>query len=369
MADRFALKKLTASDLTFFEWQFRNKNAGNQKAINLNADVFIKKHFPSLNEKSRRGDGKFTLDLTILGPGLAGKYNLQRKIIKTSSYKNWRLDGEFVFNPDDHEDRFNNLVPDDLAIFQFIGFPIPIAATMVLLASNDEYDKAMHASFAMHLGGHSMATIDRLTINEIVNKCKPIDGHPIHEILFEEELEDASYGGYDGLEKILKRRRIPVSPDDLKRAKEESATVGRDGEFYINLYFDTLQREGRIESYEWSSDLNAVSPYDFNYTEQGQRILVEVKSTKGEFNRKLHISKHEVQQALVSDERYDIYRVYEMSEKIIKLRISKNFREFANKISIALKGLPKGVDIDSFSIDPGVLPFESEKVISIEDGS
>ena len=47
---KLALKKLTASDLTLFEWHFRNRNAGNQKAINLNADVFVQQLFPALPE-------------------------------------------------------------------------------------------------------------------------------------------------------------------------------------------------------------------------------------------------------------------------------------------------------------------------------
>jgi len=39
MPSRLALKKLTRSDLTFFEPKYRTIGAGNQKAINLNADV------------------------------------------------------------------------------------------------------------------------------------------------------------------------------------------------------------------------------------------------------------------------------------------------------------------------------------------
>ena len=39
---RFAIKKLTRSDLTFFEYQFRRQNAGHQKSINLNrSQVYI----------------------------------------------------------------------------------------------------------------------------------------------------------------------------------------------------------------------------------------------------------------------------------------------------------------------------------------
>ena len=57
MQRRIALKRLTASDLTLFEWQFRNRNAGNQKSINLNADVFIVQLFPSMPEAALDAGG------------------------------------------------------------------------------------------------------------------------------------------------------------------------------------------------------------------------------------------------------------------------------------------------------------------------
>ena len=47
MADRIAIKRLTASDCTLFEAVFRSIDAGNQKSINLNADVLIDRLYPA----------------------------------------------------------------------------------------------------------------------------------------------------------------------------------------------------------------------------------------------------------------------------------------------------------------------------------
>jgi hypothetical protein len=92
MIRKLAIKRLTASDLTLFEWHFRNQAlGGNQKAINLNADVFIDKLYPGLPEIAAKTGGKIPLDLFIYGPGLEPEYNLQRKIVKFGTYKNWRL--------------------------------------------------------------------------------------------------------------------------------------------------------------------------------------------------------------------------------------------------------------------------------------
>lgn len=102
-----------------FEWQFRNKNAGNQKSINLNADVFIDRLYPSLQDTDVGRNGRVPLDLFLYGPGNARAWNLQRKIIKGGSYKNWRLNGEYIANPPDQPNRFDVLVPGDFVIFDF----------------------------------------------------------------------------------------------------------------------------------------------------------------------------------------------------------------------------------------------------------
>ena len=46
MPERIAIKILTVSDLTFFDALYQRSNVGNQKAKNLNADVFAKQLYP-----------------------------------------------------------------------------------------------------------------------------------------------------------------------------------------------------------------------------------------------------------------------------------------------------------------------------------
>ena len=123
MPAKLAIKKLSASDLTFFEWHFRHNNAGNQKAINLNADIFIKELYPSLPDNpSINNKSRLPIDLYIYGPGSSPELNLQRKITKQVSYKNWRLNGEFVNDPESPE-RFKPLEKGDFVVFEFAGEP------------------------------------------------------------------------------------------------------------------------------------------------------------------------------------------------------------------------------------------------------
>ncbi|MEM0941187.1 MAG: hypothetical protein AAGI25_15585 [Bacteroidota bacterium] len=113
MSRKLALKRLTGSDLTLFEWQFRTINKGNQKSINLNANIFVEKLYPLLPQLADEKDGRIPIDLSIYGPGLNRLDNLQRKIIKGETYKNWRLNGEFIYNRPETPDRYNILKEGD----------------------------------------------------------------------------------------------------------------------------------------------------------------------------------------------------------------------------------------------------------------
>jgi hypothetical protein len=132
---KLALKRLTKSDLTIFEWHFRNRNAGNQKSINLNADVFVNELYPAVPAAALTNGNEMPVSVSIFGPGVKTELPLARKIIKGAAYKNWRLNGEFIFNPAGDPERFNVLVPGDLAVMEFLGEARPTSLRMFLLAS------------------------------------------------------------------------------------------------------------------------------------------------------------------------------------------------------------------------------------------
>ena len=133
---KLALKRLTKSDLTIFEWHFRNRNAGNQKSINLNADVFVSELYPSLHAVALTNGNEMPVSIGIFGPDVKTELSLARKIIKGAAYKNWRLNGEFIFNPAGDPERFNVLRPDDLAVMEFSGEAHPTSLRIFLLASD-----------------------------------------------------------------------------------------------------------------------------------------------------------------------------------------------------------------------------------------
>jgi len=61
---------------------------------------------------------------------------------------------------------------------------------------------------------------------------------------------------------------------------------------------------------------------------------IDVKSTSGEFERKIHISLSELELMSSDTERYDIYRIFNIDEnnRTAKLRIAEEVRSFAKGI-------------------------------------
>ena len=55
--------------------------------------------------------------------------------------------------------------------------------------------------------------------------------------------------------------------------------------------------------------------------------------------------------------RYDLYRVYEMSEAGAQLRIAEDMSDFAAKVLASFRELPDGVTADSVSVSPSRLGF------------
>lgn len=369
MSRKLFVKRLTASDLTFFEWHFKNRSAGKQKAINLNANIFIDKLYPNLPEYIQtQANSKIPLDISIYGPGIEDEYNLQRKIVKGSSYKNWRLNGEFVTNPDENNERFNILEPGDFVIFEFDGISVPVSAKAIFVASKHSLDTSLHASIESFLCQSKMESLTLLDIKTIINKSVIVSEHPINELILDDALEDFAQGGIQGLNKLLSRplgRRI--SPADIRKAKETAEANGRRGEEFVNAYLASQKNVGNILDYYWKSNENPVSVYDFSLTLlDGSKVLIDAKSTGTNFSLPFHISLGELRR-MVEAERYDIYRVFGMDQDHAKLRIAECVKDFARTILEVFKELPEGIYPDSVSVEPSSLYFEKEIDIQIDD--
>lgn len=369
---QFALKRLTRSDLTFFEYQFRQQNAGNQKSINLNADVFVDIIFPQARSAAGGHARQFPLPLTIYGPGLRPEpYRITRKIIAAGDrQKNWRLNGEFVRDPDFDPARYHDLAAGDFALFGFDGQGVPVAVAMVLVAAGGAEDAAVHAALDSFLGKRRMAEMGVDALRAVVDQSPP--DHPIRELLDAEldvALEEASLGSAEGARRLSKRpssRRM--SGEALAAARARAESIGRDGEIIIDAWLRKKVSEGALKSAVWIAETNAVNAWDFEIEENdGTKVRVEVKSTSGPFERTIHISQAEVEAAAASSTRTDLYRVYAVSDDGAWLQVATNLAPVAGEILKAIGALGDGIVPDGYSIRPISICAWSEAIrLSIE---
>ncbi|MDQ2808493.1 MAG: DUF3883 domain-containing protein [Chloroflexota bacterium] len=365
MAGKLALKRLTDSDLTFFEYQFRTSSGAKQKAINLNRDVFVDVIYPTLSQPF--APQRFPVDLYLYGPGLMGENNIQRKALKQA--KNWRLNAELVHNPTDQPKRYDILEAGDLALFEFGEGVYPNTLRISLLAKALSEDMALHTVLDVILGSLSMVEITSGDLEQAIATANPATEHPIRGFLVGADIEDVALGNSQVRDRIYSNRaHRKMSAQDLERAKRNAERVGQLGEEYVRDYLAGLKDTGQIQDFAWVSASDAVSPYDFWFIQiDGTKRLLDVKATESTFERDIHISASELRQASRGTEEYDIYRLYSITETSAQLRVAENIRDFASDILTVLSNLPQGVSSDAVSVSSRVLPFGEAITIMLAD--
>ncbi|WP_445502541.1 hypothetical protein [Microvirga sp. G4-2] len=373
MAERIAIKKLTASDCTLFEAVFRKIGAGNQKSINLNADVLTGQLYPNLSTAAAASNNEIALAISLYGPSGKPAHKLSRKIIKNATYKNWRLNGEFIYGPPSDPTRYDDIVPGDFAIMVFKGDVTPTGMDLIIVAQGSPEDAALHTALAALFGNKSMIAVSSGDIAAAAATANAPDGHPIYVAAADPEmdaaLEDAAQGGEAGTTKLLKNKKgKKVSPAEFAKSKAKTELTGQDGEGLVNAYLASLLASGKINSYTWASSENAISPFDFEINEAGTKTLIDAKATGGDFTNPIHLSLAEIVEA-AGETPYRIYRVFDLSENGGKLRISDDIRPLAQTLKDTHeKHIPKGVRVDSFSIAISALTWGPELYVERPDG-
>ena len=373
MADRIAIKRLTASDCTLFEAVFRTIDVGKQKSINLNADVLIDQLYPGLAAPGAASDNEIALPMTIYGPAGKPAHTITRKIIKNSTYKNWRLNGEFIRAPMDDTSRYDNVRPGDLAVMAFTGASSPTRLDMILVSHTDPADTALYTCLAALFGNKSMIAVTQAQIASAVATAAIPENHPVLVAAADPELEvaleDAAQGDFEGAGKVLKNKPSRrISKADLLKAKAKAELVGQDGEGLLNGYFAAQVESGKLAGYVWAAATNAIAPFDFEVTDaHGQKILVDAKATNGAFENTIHLSLAEVIEA-AGPTPYQIYRLFELNADGGQLKISEDISPLAGKLKLIHEThMPAGTRVDGYSIATAALTWEAAVHVARED--
>ncbi|WP_029555515.1 DUF3883 domain-containing protein [Xanthobacter sp. 91] len=371
---RFAFKLLRRSDLTFFEYQFRRQNAGNQKSLNLSRKVFIDVLFPSapgIAQANGAGGAPkaFHLPLTIYGPGeRSTPQRLSRSVLpKTRSQKNWRLNGEFVPDPDFDRERYHRLQPDDVAVLAFDGEAYPTAVTIVLLSQSEEADEALRTAAMAQLSGRPMAAVEPGMLLSIIERFASAQ-HPIRELLdhaSDEALAEAAEGSAEGIRRLRASGSLRrMSAEALELARRAAQDLGREGEVLLSEWLEGEVQAGKLRSATWISEQNAVCPWDFEAEDaDGTLVRIEVKTTRGPFDREFHISQAELEAACEPGApRTDLYRIYDLAPYGGRLRITRGIAETARRVCEKAAELGDGIVPDAYTVRPDRFgPWEEEQ--------
>lgn len=110
---------------------------------------------------------------------------------------------------------------------------------------------------------------------------------------------------------------------------------------------------------------------DSSKEKNSSKIFLDVKSTAGALERKIHISLSELELMSSDKQRYDLYRIFDIDEnnRTAKLRIAEDVSSFAKGIIEVFNGLPEGVCADGISVDPSKsgLNFQPEIEMQLPD--
>ena len=353
--EKMALKKLTHSDLTFFKCYYsaQGENPSKQKALNLSSDILVGELYPELKKKN--ADEKLGVDLYIYGPGIKDAYILRRKILKSRGSKNWRLNGELVCSPEDDPERFDCLIPGDMALIGFTGEIYPAAVFIDFISSRCEDDEELYSMLAARVPA-GMQRIKYEELKDITASLNLPSEHPVHRFMLDEDLASAIEGDSDAIMRVYTHSGVVMSSEELTEVNRLNSRIGSLGEELVSQYLSHLVADGTILDYEWTSRENAVAPFDFKVEEVDHSVkFVDVKSTTGDFERKIHISYPELKTMAQSAEEYNLYRVYQLTEDQCKLRVSGNMKSFARGLIDKLDSLLPGIFIDSISCSPQTL--------------
>lgn len=358
---RVAVKQLTTSDLTFFSAHFHTPNQrSKQKAINLNADVFVDEFYPGLRDRL----AELHFGLTIVGPANAQPYRLSRKALRTHGAKNWRLDGELINDPPDEPGRFDSLAEDDLAVIAFEGPEQPELVTLVLVSRSK--DANLHKALSAMVTFSSRRTMKAIAADQLFMLCRQTgssytSGHPLEVLFAADSVEEAVHGSADTQERVATShdgRGVPISPESVRR---QAVTAGEVGQLGEEAFGEWLVANGHTgDKFEWVSRTNARAAYDFlvvapRWETTNQPVFVDVKSTRQPHDAAFHMSMAEVRWAAGHDA-YRIARVSSLSTASAQIVILAGISQVCIALlQSVMNTLPQGVAIDSFEIEPNIL--------------
>lgn len=153
---------------------------------------------------------------------------------------------------------------------------------------------------------------------------------------------------------------------DIENAAKLFKQIGKEGEELIAQYLEKEKAAKRINSFVWENQsIESGLPYDFIIND---KLFVDVKSTKFEFNQYVFYSNQEIEFAASKDENtYSVYRVYDMQTDERKLQVCNNCHEYMQAVLNPIKVFQKEIESTHSLLQTlklGVVPKDCFKSIT-----
>ena len=171
------------------------------------------------------------------------------------------------------------------------------------------------------------------------------------------------------MERVLQQvRERKVTLQDLHKSRESAEEIGILGERLCARYLDDLRDSGEITDYEWTSNLNAIAPYDFHVCRSGSWEKLEIKTTTGSFLRNYYLPRSELLEMAYGDEPYRIGRIYGANLTGARMRLSSDLKVLGRAILSGCGALPSGVTLNGVTIVPMEEQFGNNIDLALPDG-
>jgi len=207
-----------------------------------------------------------------------------------------------------------------------------------------------------------METISEAVVAEVRTSTKEAypGFHPVDALLAVDSVEDALFTEGVTPEAIPTGRGLPTTPEELQQRLLAAKETGDAGEA---LFASWLVQAGHDDTeFEWVSRTYARASYDFivstpRWLGDGEQVVVDVKSTRGPFERDIHLSIAEIRYA-AKNPRYRIARISGIGTSSLEIAILGNVHDLAARIVASLSNLPDSVEAESVRVGVELLEVE-----------
>jgi hypothetical protein len=194
----------------------------------LNVDILTGRLYPDLATIASMTDNEIAIAMSIYGPDGKSAHKVSWKIVKNATYKNWRLNGEFIRGRIDDPTRYDGIQAGDLAVMAFKGDSSPSGMDLILISQSRNADAVVHAALLPWFGNKSTIAASPARIAMTSTALMVPQAHPIRiaiaDLELDAALEDAAHNGVEGMRRLQANNGIrKASHAELAKAKANSA--------------------------------------------------------------------------------------------------------------------------------------------------